>query len=197
MLLSEFLFNLLSLNSSWKVIFNEDSNSVVIYVDKGKIVRVELNGEVLSEKEVEAFLREKFTKEEEIEDVELLPFDRDIEFNLSLDQGNLFSLISQDSEGKEEFKEEKEEEKGLLGSIKELLKEYFPESAFSLFEYEESPLFKELSSCSHSIFNFKNYSVLLIKGLPVAIFVVSDEVPTLELYEREIVSKLVSLTSQN
>ncbi|GEM_PF-6995885 len=199
MLLSEFLFNLLSLNSSWKAVLSRNGESLVIYVDKGRIVRVELNGNVLEEEKVKALFSESFSKEEEVESVELLPLEGKVEANLSLDQGTLFSLISQGFQGEEleevELKEEGEGE--LINSVKELLKNYFPETAFSLFSYEENFLFKELSNCSHSIFNFKNYSVLLVKGLPVAVFITSGESPTLELYEKEVVSKLLDLASKN
>ncbi len=200
MLLSEFLFNLLSLNSSWKAVLDRDGELFIIYVDKGRIVRVELDGNVLGEEEVKALFRESFSKNEEVESVELLPLEGNVETNLSLDQGTLFSLISQDFQG-EELEEagqgEVEGEGELINSIREFLKNYFPETAFSLFSYEENSLFKELSNCSHSIFNFKNYSVLLVKGLPVAVFITSREAPTLELYEKEVVSKLLDLASKN
>lgn len=92
----ELLINLLGTYGKWILKVKVNGWNGAIYVQSGKIVKVEVRGETtLSGKDALKFI---FSHEKEIESVDLLPIEKPVEKEMNLDQMAVFSLFPQEPE---------------------------------------------------------------------------------------------------
>ncbi|ADY74130.1 hypothetical protein Dester_1503 [Desulfurobacterium thermolithotrophum DSM 11699] len=144
----ELLLNLLGTKSKWSIVVEIGDRQGIIHIHGGKIIKAKIEGEEnLSGIEAIKFL---ISRENEIKDVNLLPFDKLIEKEINIDQMEFFSLISGSTEKSSENRKLKINQEETINELEKeipilkLLEKYFHKENIQLIYSSQGSIFSNL-----------------------------------------------------